>query len=148
MHDESDDNLDDTELSNGNYSPPAWRRLENGDRWYGNWRGGNDIVALRTLDKSGRRASHYNTQVFEEARRTRLPTGSVSPEKGRTPEPGARDDDTVVKMKSESMPPLKNHVDGNLAEDQRQRAMTSMPPDAGRDNCKCPFLALSECAAG
>jgi hypothetical protein len=85
----------------------------------------------------------YSTEVFEEARRTRLPTGSVSPEKGRTPEPDARgEDDTLVKMKSESLPPVKHDANGDLAEDRRQRAMTSMSPGESRDNCKCPLSTV------
>ncbi|KAI0142703.1 hypothetical protein GGR57DRAFT_382304 [Xylariaceae sp. FL1272] len=133
--DESDDNLDDADsFSTGNYSPPAWRRLENGDRWYGNWRGGNDVLGRRHLDTS-RDVGQDDRQVFEEARRTRLPDGSVSPEKGRTPEPQARDEDeTITKMKCESMPPLKENIGSVMEEDERHRLIASMPPDAAREN--------------
>ncbi|KAI1263301.1 hypothetical protein F5Y18DRAFT_135347 [Xylariaceae sp. FL1019] len=133
--DESDDNLDDADSSStGNYSPPAWRRLENGDRWYGNWRGGNDVLGRRHLDKS-RDVGPSDRQVFEEARRTRLPDGSMSPEKGRTPEPQSRDEDeTLTKMKCESMPPIKEHVGTVVEEDKRHRLIASMPPETARDN--------------
>ncbi|KAI0799250.1 hypothetical protein GGR55DRAFT_692788 [Xylaria sp. FL0064] len=135
VNDESDDNLDDVSLSNGNYSPPAWRRLENGDRFYGNWRGGNDVLVRRILNKSRLLDPDQDSDVFEAARRTRLPTGSLSPEKGRSPEPDAcGDDDTLVKIKSESIPPIKEEVDRDLTEDPRQSMMAFVPPDAGRDN--------------
>ncbi|KAI0503119.1 hypothetical protein F5B22DRAFT_563905 [Xylaria bambusicola] len=133
--DESDDNLDDVSLSNGNYSPPAWRRLENGDRFYGNWRGGNDAMARHAFDRSSRLLDpNHDSDIFEAARRTRLPTGSISPEKGRSPEPDIGDDDTLVKMKSESMPPIKEEVDRHPTEDPRQSMMASMPPSATHDN--------------
>ncbi|KAI1363383.1 hypothetical protein F5Y08DRAFT_329383 [Xylaria arbuscula] len=133
--DESDDNLDDVSLSNGNYSPPAWRRLENGDRSYGNWRVGNDPVVRRVFGNSKLLDPYHDTDLFEAARRTRLPTGSVSPEKGRSPEPDAYDGDTLTtKIKSESMPPIKEEVDRDPTEDPRQRMMASMPPTTTRDN--------------
>ncbi|KAI0403297.1 hypothetical protein F4802DRAFT_315242 [Xylaria palmicola] len=136
LHDDSDDNLDDdTSFSTGNYSPPAWRRLENGDRWYGNWRSGNDILVRRTFDKSSPFDFDYDTDVFEAARKTRLPTGSLSPEKGRTPEPDARDDDeTLVKIKTESIPPMKQEIDEVPVEDQRQSKMVHVSPGPTRDN--------------
>ncbi|KAI1434262.1 hypothetical protein GGR50DRAFT_687767 [Xylaria sp. CBS 124048] len=140
--DESDDNLDDSSISTGNYSPPAWRRLENGDRWYGNWRNGNDVLVRRALSKSKPLSPYYDTDVFEAARRTRLPTGSLSPEKGRTPEPDLRsEDDTLVKVKSRSAPPMRHEEDDDedertedQMEDQKQSMMASMSPGAVRDN--------------
>ncbi|KAI1333874.1 hypothetical protein F5Y15DRAFT_410066 [Xylariaceae sp. FL0016] len=137
-HDESDDNLDDDDddsISCGNYSPPAWRRLENGDRWYGNWRGSNDLLG-RGFEKSPSDNSRflspdYNMDEFEQARRTRLPTGSLSPEKGRSPEP---EDDTIVKMEPESRSPEKHSIVREMTEGQRQSMMASMEPDAARDN--------------
>ncbi|KAK5633333.1 hypothetical protein RRF57_009047 [Xylaria bambusicola] len=141
--DESDDNLDDVSLSNGNYSPPAWRRLENGDRFYGNWRGGNDAMVRRAFDKSRLLDPNHDSDIFEAARRTRLPTGSLSPEKGRSPEPDTGDDDTLVKIKSESMPPIKEETDRHPTEDPRQSMMASMPPSATRDNCRCRLLEFT-----
>ncbi|OTA89285.1 hypothetical protein M434DRAFT_79525 [Hypoxylon sp. CO27-5] len=105
LHDESDDNMDDTSLSNGNYSPPAWRRLENGDRWYGNWRESRDILGRFEPQRRNNPNNNniFQNDIFEEARRTRLPTGSLSPEKELSPEPGApTEDETIVKTKSES----------------------------------------------
>ncbi|KAI1074779.1 hypothetical protein F5B20DRAFT_573890 [Whalleya microplaca] len=136
--DESDDEMDDEMLSNGNYSPPAWRRLQNGDRWYGNWRGSADY--LGNLRKSSRLLSPkhamFRNEVFEEARRTRLPTGSLSPEKGVTPEPETPDEeDTVVKMKTESASPVKaKSPDETTGEDSRKSMMASIPPEAVEHN--------------
>ncbi|KAI0378923.1 hypothetical protein F5Y04DRAFT_272227 [Hypomontagnella monticulosa] len=132
-HDESDDNMDDTSVSNGNYSPPAWRRLQNGDRCYGNWRGREDIFGDLNLPKR----SSFNTfnpnglfqnDIFEAARRTRLPTGSLSPDKGPTPERDATtEDDTLVKMKSES-------TEKGALSPGGDDMIASILPDVARDN--------------
>ncbi|KAI1741544.1 hypothetical protein F4680DRAFT_67762 [Xylaria scruposa] len=137
VNDESDDNMDDDiSFDNGNYSPPAWRRLENGDRWYGNWRSGNDVLVRRALKKSLALDPDYEGDIFEAARRTRLPTGSLSPEKGRTPEPEVRDDDdTLVKIKTESIPPMKQEaVEEDPAEDPRQNKLVRVSATPARDN--------------
>ncbi|KAI1656407.1 hypothetical protein F4813DRAFT_381526 [Daldinia decipiens] len=124
--------MDDMSLSDRNYSPPAWKRLENGDRWYGNWRESRDI--LGGFDQP-RRINHTNNSIFqndifEAARRTRLPTGSLSPEKGVTPEPESpTEDDTLVKLKSES--PANGHLNGGTTQNG---IIASMSPGASRDN--------------
>ncbi|OTB12164.1 hypothetical protein K445DRAFT_46528, partial [Daldinia sp. EC12] len=124
--------MDDMSLSDRNYSPPAWRRLENGDRWYGNWRESRDI--LGAFDQP-RRINHTNNSIFqndifEAARRTRLPTGSLSPEKGATPEPESpTEDETLVKMKSES--PSNGHLNGGATQDDM---MASMSPSGRNAN--------------
>lgn len=135
-HDESDDNMDDT-LSNGNYSPPAWRRLQNGERWYGNWRESRDM--LGGVEKPRRANGHnghsiiFQDDIFEAARRTRLPTGSLSPEKGLSPEPEAPTEDiTLVKRKSESSTEKCMDRESTHPGD----IMASMSPDVTRDNCK------------
>ncbi|RWA06438.1 hypothetical protein EKO27_g8666 [Xylaria grammica] len=136
VNDESDDNLDDVSVSTSNYIPPAWQRLEGGGRSYGNWRSGSDVLIRRALDKS--RPLHPdrdNADVFEAARRTRLPTGSLSPEKGRSPEPDPYgEDDTLVRMKSPSIPPIKEEATRDPTEAPRQSVIASVPPSAGRDN--------------
>ncbi|KAI1166731.1 hypothetical protein F5B18DRAFT_29474 [Nemania serpens] len=140
VHDESDDNLDDdsdTSVSTtGNYSPPAWRRLENGDRWYGSWRDGNDVLVRRALNKSMPFYPDFDPEIFEAARRTRLPTGSLSPEKGRSPEPDIRADaETMVKRKTRSPTPVKQEADSDSTEKERQRSRTaSMSPSPSKDN--------------
>lgn len=133
-HDESDDNMDDT-LSNGNYSPPAWRRLQNGERWYGNWRESRDM--LGGVEKPRRANGHnghsiiFQDDIFEAARRTRLPTGSLSPEKGLSPEPEAPTEDiTLVKRKSESSTEKCMDRESTHPGD----IMASMSPDVTRDN--------------
>ncbi|KAL7622404.1 hypothetical protein AAE478_007909 [Parahypoxylon ruwenzoriense] len=137
LQEESDDNMDDTSLSNGNYSPPAWRRLENGDRWYGNWRGSRDILGALERPKRANPSIHNNSifqnDIFEAARRTRLPTGSLSPEKEPTPEEArADDDDTLVRMKRETAPPMGKHLNGGTAE--AEDMMASMSPDSAKNN--------------
>jgi hypothetical protein len=93
----------DSEASAGGYSPPAWRRLGNGDRSSGFWRKSDaqlggfgaaaaDLEELMMLAASSRGSSpEYESadegeRVLAQAVRTRLP-GSMSPEKERSPEP-------------------------------------------------------------
>ncbi|KAJ8120120.1 hypothetical protein ONZ43_g3092 [Nemania bipapillata] len=138
VHDESDDNLDDdsdSSVSTGNYSPPAWRRLGNGDRWYGTWRSGHDFLVRETPDKSVLLDSYYDTEVFEAARMTRLPTGSLTPEKECSPEPEAPSvDETLVKATTESVAPAEQEVIEESTEVQRRTRTPSMSPSPGRDN--------------
>lgn len=156
-----DENASDlSSLSAGGYSPPAWRRLENGDRSSGFWRRNDNLLGLGVDRRYGgaspmidyfddRFQAHGihgghddddddgdDDMVLEQAIRTRLPTGSLSPVKERTPEPSAmRDDDTLVKLKSLSGSPEK--VKREIEEWKRETAFASKSPEpAGRDNCK------------
>lgn len=88
----------DLEASTGGYSPPAWRRLGNGDRSSGFWRKTeNDHKLLYDLmNQQGHRsrdstleyesADEFDDEILQQAIRTRLP-GSMSPEKERSPAP-------------------------------------------------------------
>ena len=145
-HAESDDSLDeedDDSHSVGGYSPPAWRRLGNGSRSSGFWRQrenhyfGHNSNANNPLrqQRMSRDSSSFppDEDVLEQAIRTRLPTGSLSPEKGRTPDPDVRtaEDDTLIgHVKSERGSPLKGGMD-----DENLNIMASMSPEAARNNC-------------
>ncbi|KAK6850717.1 hypothetical protein PG987_000351 [Apiospora arundinis] len=123
---------------------PAWRRMGNGDRDFGSWRksdGGPMGLGFGRPD--WHQQHHYddgliddedvaeNDDVLRRAIRTRLPTGSLSPEKGRTPDPGAADeDDTLVKLKSIGSSPMKSIKN----DAHRQSMMASMSPDTAKDN--------------
>lgn len=86
-----------SEASAGGYSPPAWRRLGNGDRSSGFWRKGEDLMMMYGDEDDGVGRSRESSPEYEsadegdeilaQAMRTRLPTGSLSPEKERSPEP-------------------------------------------------------------
>lgn len=135
---ESNSDLDGaSSLSAGGFSPPAWRNLRNGDRSSGFWRRTDNILGLgssrRTTPSFWDNNDDGDDDVLEQAIRTRLPTGSMSPEKGRTPEPGHGEDDTVTKMKSADGSPMKSATvrDGQQA---RESMMASMSPEAARDN--------------
>lgn len=102
--------------SAGGYSPPAWRRLGNGGRSSGFWRappaaaGGFGGFDVDGRDRSRESSPEYGDSVVDEvlgqleekddvlarAVRTRLPTGSVSPEKGRSPEPEIKREMSVI----------------------------------------------------
>ncbi|KAL2147303.1 hypothetical protein VTI28DRAFT_10293 [Corynascus sepedonium] len=98
----SETGASDSEASAGGYSPPAWRRLGNGDRSSGFWRRGDDL-ANNMFDgedddddfdggRSRESSPEYESAdegdaILAQAIRTRLPTGSLSPEKGASPEP-------------------------------------------------------------
>lgn len=111
--------------SAGGYSPPAWRRLGNGRRDSGFWRGADNLLGVLPSRPSGsllrHRLSRPSSPEFESADeaeddelaraiRTRLPTGSQSPVKGRSlsPDPDRmatttiRLDDLKVDLRSKS----------------------------------------------
>jgi hypothetical protein len=92
-----------TNESAGGYSPPAWRRLENGDRSNGFWRPtmpdrdndltvlGPPLLGLRGVHSRQVSPEYVSAdegeEILDRASRTRLPTGSLSPERMRSPEP-------------------------------------------------------------
>lgn len=102
--------------SGGGYSPPAWRRLGNGGRSSGFWRAPPPAAGFGGFDVDGRDRSResspeYGDSVVDEvlgqieeekdevlarAVRTRLPAGSVSPEKGRSPEPEVKRERSIM----------------------------------------------------
>lgn len=90
--------MENSTVSAGGYSPPAWRRLGNGDKSSGFWREGDHLLGYGGLPphgKSRESSPDYDSMdeygddedVLAAAIRTRLPTGSMSPEKERSPEP-------------------------------------------------------------
>ncbi|KAM7192490.1 hypothetical protein V8F20_008826 [Naviculisporaceae sp. PSN 640] len=101
------------EASAGGYSPPAWRRLGNGGRNNGFWRNHHplsqqDDYISENEDYDGLRESspemdHYEDdgdEILRRAIQTRLPRGSISPDKERSPEPT-----TTTVVKGEYFPP-------------------------------------------
>lgn len=144
-------------LSGGGYSPPAWRRLENGNRSSGFWRRNDNLLGLgmnQNYGGSSPMGDYFDDRyrihgvhedeedddhALEQAIRTRLPTGSLSPEKGRTPERGLGDEEeTLVKLKSMSASPTK--VKQEVVDSHRESVLASMSPEAtGRNNCKSAF---------
>lgn len=97
-------------VSAGGYSPPAWRRLGNGSRDSGFWRRSEDILGVfpppnRSLfgHRSRESSPEFDSEdededVLRRAIRTRLPTGSKSPDKGRSPSPAPKIDNTTIKL--------------------------------------------------
>lgn len=90
--------MENSTVSAGGYSPPAWRRLGNGDKSGGFWRKGDNLLGYAGLPpvRSRESSPEYDSMdedgvddddVLAAAIRTRLPTGSMSPEKERSPEP-------------------------------------------------------------
>ncbi|GAB1315987.1 Cytochrome c-like domain protein [Madurella fahalii] len=83
----------DSGASAGGYSPPAWRRLGNGDRSSGFWRKSDNLMMMYDdVGRSRESSPEYESadegdEILAQAIRTRLPTGSLSPEKERSPEP-------------------------------------------------------------
>ena len=100
----TEDDLDDSEIASvGGYSPPAWRRLGNGDRSNGFWRGPDHVLGGFPFPRFERETSpefdddSEDDVVLERAIQTRLPKGSMSPDKGMSPSP-ERQDDTTLRM--------------------------------------------------
>ncbi|POS76584.1 hypothetical protein DHEL01_v205025 [Diaporthe helianthi] len=93
--------MENSMASGGGYSPPAWRRLGNGDKSIGFWRSGDNFLGYgglpppRFRSRSRESSPEYDSmdedyddeETLAAAIRTRLPTGSLSPEKERSPEP-------------------------------------------------------------
>ncbi|KAG5961088.1 hypothetical protein E4U57_007853 [Claviceps arundinis] len=100
MEDLEAEEVDSDIGSVGGFSPPAWRRLGNGDRSSGFWKHPHPLqedlgeeekqfarqhwAALRGAEDSD---SDRGREVLEEAIRTRLPLGSLSPMKQLSPSP-------------------------------------------------------------
>jgi hypothetical protein len=146
----SETGASDSEASAGGYSPPAWRRLGNGDRSSGFWRKGDDLAMMYDADdddfdggRSRESSPEYESAdegdaILAQAIRTRLPAGSLSPEKERSPEPEFHPAqqhliDEVVHIKRED--------DGTLAlGDLKDEIHTSKDV---ADNCtSCPCTRL------
>ncbi|KAF4495105.1 hypothetical protein FAGAP_8764 [Fusarium agapanthi] len=91
--------LEESETASASgYSPPAWRRLGNGDRSSGFWRAPQDFMhrGMSTLRESSPELHDSEDDgVLERAIRTRLPRGSQSPGKGRSMSPEKTDDPTI-----------------------------------------------------
>jgi hypothetical protein len=79
-------------VSGGRFSPPAWRRDVDGNRSSGFWNRGSSRLGQRSRD-SRQSSPEYESadeggdETLAAAARTRLPTGSLSPEKQRSPSP-------------------------------------------------------------
>ncbi|TVY57374.1 hypothetical protein LCER1_G002404 [Lachnellula cervina] len=78
--------------SAGRFSPPAWRRDGDGNRSSGFWNRGNSKLGKRSRDSREsspefESADEGGDETLAAAARTRLPTGSLSPEKQRSPSP-------------------------------------------------------------
>lgn len=136
---------DSDSASAGGYSPPAWRRLDNGDRSSGFWRGGRDILGAVPLRLDSPRGtspersygdSDYgddgelddseDEDVLERAIRTRLPAGSMSPEKGISVSPERQDEDRTLR-----------------AGDMGPAAGFDRTPSPPPDNCMCIWIYFS-----
>jgi hypothetical protein len=113
---EGGDGAQGSAASAGGYSPPAWRRLGNGGQSSGFWRappaaGGFGGFDVEGRDRSRESSPEYEDSVVDEvlgqmeeekeevlarAVRTRLPAGSMSPEKGRSPEPEVKRERSIM----------------------------------------------------
>ena len=123
----------------GGYSPPAWRRLGNGDRSSGFWRKSDNLsrlgLAYNHADPRSRESSpEYESAdegeaILARAIRTRLPDGSVSPMKERSPEPEyaiAPEYQTKEEEEDDDTTNWKGRV---------------LPKKGAADNCKCSIFS-------
>jgi hypothetical protein len=79
-------------VSGGRFSPPAWRRDAKGNRSSGFWNRQSPILGKRSRDSRESSPEYESADDGHDATlaaavRTRLPTGSLSPEKRRSPSP-------------------------------------------------------------
>ncbi|KZZ96790.1 hypothetical protein AAL_04019 [Moelleriella libera RCEF 2490] len=102
------EDLEDSDIASvGGYSPPAWRRLGDGNRSSGFWRHQQrrrrfvrgmspDLEGVELDDDDDDDdGDDDDDDVLAQAIRTRLPKGSQSPEKGRSPSPDPGQDTTL-----------------------------------------------------
>lgn len=135
----------DSEASAGGYSPPAWRRLGNGDRSSGFWqRGEEDLARLYDLDhpalyeklsrasSPGYESAEDGDAILAQAIRTRLPSGSVSPEKERSPEPEFH---PAQQHFIDDVANIKQENDGALALGQVNERGIAPASKGAADNC-------------
>ncbi|KAK6211116.1 hypothetical protein QIS74_10380 [Colletotrichum tabaci] len=118
-------------VSAGGYSPPAWRRLGNGSRDSGFWRRSDDLLGAfapsrRAFGATSRQSSpDYDSDgdehesVLRKAMRTRLPTGSMSPDKRRSPSPEPKMENTTIKL--EDIPWKETNIRFALRAEVQQR---------------------------
>ncbi|OAQ78680.1 hypothetical protein VFPBJ_06801 [Purpureocillium lilacinum] len=90
------EDLEESDIgSGGGYSPPAWRNLGNGDRSRGFWKPQPERFHRALSPDSDDDYQSDDDVVLEQAIRTRLPQGSLSPDKGRSPSPPPPEDTTL-----------------------------------------------------
>ncbi|KAK3402202.1 hypothetical protein B0T20DRAFT_390107 [Sordaria brevicollis] len=170
--DMSDQEADGGEASHGGYSPPAWRRLGNGDRSSGFWRKANshlndiDPLLLNGFGGLGgglgnggwsrefETSPEYDSMneddmdqdaILQKAIRTRLPTGSLSPEKERSPEPEYARRQKQAELRQQQMnhqrlAPVIEEEFGDVKikdepmEEDAGMVLRGLPPRKGPDN--------------
>lgn len=128
-------------LSGGGYSPPAWRRTKSGVRSSGFWERDDHILGKRSRN-SREPSPEYESadegdDILAAAVRTRLPTGSMSPEKRRSPSPdpypiGGGDFGRTFGASSESPADIKQEAKQDLS-------ATAANPLENTNNCKKAF---------
>lgn len=89
---EESDSDKENSASGGGYSPPAWRRTKSGMRSSGFWRSNDHVLGKRSRSSKESSPEYESADdgadlTLAAAARTRLPTGSLSPEKRRSPSP-------------------------------------------------------------
>jgi hypothetical protein len=124
-------------ISAGGYSPPAWRRTKAGVRSSGFWERGDNVLGKqsRHLPESSPEyeSADEGDEILAAAVRTRLPAGSMSPEKRRSPSPdpypiGGGDFGRTFGANSETPADMKHEMNHNLPAD-------AMGPLENTNNC-------------
>ena len=119
------EDLEDSDIaSGGGYSPPAWRNLGNGDRSRGFWKPPPARFRRTLSPDSDDEYRSDDDVVLEQAIRTRLPKGSLSPDKGRSPSPPPAED-TTVKIEQHKSP-------------SREMPLADVRASPQPDNCTSP----------
>lgn len=119
-HLDSDSEEDVRPESSGGYSPPAYRRTRDGGRSTDFWNP-HDNVLKRESSPEWHSGDEFDATLAA-ATRTRLPTGSISPEKRRSPSPEKAD-------RGRTSNPLKKEQVSSVSP-------TKVPENS--NNCKYP----------
>jgi hypothetical protein len=155
----------ETGFANG-FDPVAWRSLRNGERNYGffsppdsglavipgssfsNRMSSPGFQGLDEYDRQERGRSHGGVSdedddlVLEQAIRTKLPKGSMSPDKGRSPSPERSGEPTMRFERLQSLD-LDLAPPKSAQEAQIGQLIRSVETPSPQDNCKTIFSILS-----
>lgn len=138
----------------GGYSPPAWRRLGNGDRSSGFWRKGDNLLGYGGLPPLARgygardlSSPDYDSaedecdeEILAAAIRTRLPTGSMSPEKERSPDPEYYHVHASAGGGHAVQPNPEPRIKSEEPSDEDMKAtLAALPPKDDPENCTSPL---------
>lgn len=130
---DEDSEVAESSVGRGGYSPPAWRRTRDGHRSSGFWEKGVQAEGDLRESSPEYESADEGDATLAKAARTRLPTGSLSPEKHDSPAPYTT-----------SGGPSDEMIDGLIKEESEKPATEGTLPlsPINSHSCKLLFVYL------